>query len=850
MLRTQSWAFDGSVIVADTSYDERGRVAQTYQPRVVGAAAILASRQAYDDLDRVTSTVTLNDDGAEIGSSTQYQGLTTVLTSARGHSKTEKRDVRGKLASSLDAGGGTTYYQHDAFGNLMRTQDPAGNVVTVGYDTLGRRVWLNDPDLGTIVYNIDPLGQVWLQTSPLQRAASTGSLMSYDALGRMIKRSEPDLTSYWNYDVIPGQSDCQALKSCGQLVQAYTQDASGKVDYLRQARFDALGRPSSGEIRLDTIYSNSITYDSLGRPQTQSYQRQGGAVKQFTHRYNVRGYQERIERGALVLWRATAQDASARVTNAALGNGLNVARTYNPYTGHLSFGSLGNAQAQNQLSESYNYDALGNVKQRAQYWPGQGFTEDFEYDGLNRLTVAVVSGQFGQYFHYDAVGNMLSKTGVGTGNYVYPAPGSARPHAVSSIPGIGDFHYDANGNLLSGANRTVSWTSFDMPRTISRGSESSAFVYGPEHQRARQDRSDSMTTYYAGPMEVEISNGATRVKTYWPMGLGVEIDQPSGATELNWTHLDRLGSVVAISDAAGVLKEKLAYDSWGKRRTLDGGATPDELDGVTDNRGYTGHEMLEKLDLVHMNGRVYDPLVARFMSPDPIIQDAHHSQSYNRYTYVWNNPKNLTDPSGFLAAEMTNVDYIGGADSSGGGHDIAVLRDISQRNINSLDRSGIVMQASAQSASNVVYINGCRACERVEKFLLDTWLSERARAAELRLLITGGAAEFAGAALQRAGVYAFIFLGAGNAFQKSTEDADMAAMHAKYAQAIKDKEKEVKRDSAALSNGTDSEDKPNLLTPEDANHVLNGDHEGGATGLAQGSQARPNFRQIGLMRKY
>lgn len=117
-----------------------------------------------------------------------------------------------------------------------------------------------------------------------------------------------------------------------------------------------------------------------------------------------------------------------------------------------------------------------------------------------------------------------------------------------------------------------------MPRTISRGSESSAFVYGPEHQRARQDRSDGTTTYYAGPMEVEISNGATRVETCRPMGLGVEIDQPSGATELNWTHLDRLGSVVAISDAAGVLKEKLAYDSWCKRRTLDGGATPDELD--------------------------------------------------------------------------------------------------------------------------------------------------------------------------------------------------------------------------------------------------------------------------------
>lgn len=61
-----------------------------------------------------------------------------------------------------------------------------------------------------------------------------------------------------------------------------------------------------------------------------------------------------------------------------------------------------------------------------------------------------------------------------------------------------------------------------MPRTISRGNESSAFVYGPEHQRARQDRSDGTTTYNAGPMEVEIHNGAIKVKTWWPMGLGVE----------------------------------------------------------------------------------------------------------------------------------------------------------------------------------------------------------------------------------------------------------------------------------------------------------------------------------------
>ncbi|MCC7705613.1 RHS repeat-associated core domain-containing protein [Janthinobacterium sp. GW460P] len=106
---------------------------------------------------------------------------------------------------------------------------------------------------------------------------------------------------------------------------------------------------------------------------------------------------------------------------------------------------------------------------------------------------------------------------------------------------------------------------------------------------------------------------------------------------------------MAISDATGALRERLAYDSWGKRRNLGGDATPDSLDGVTDNRGFTGHEMLDRLDLVHMNGRVYDLQVARFMSADPIIQDPEHSQSYNRYTYVWNNPTNLMDPTGFSA---------------------------------------------------------------------------------------------------------------------------------------------------------------------------------------------------------
>jgi RHS repeat-associated protein len=235
-----------------------------------------------------------------------------------------------------------------------------------------------------------------------------------------------------------------------------------------------------------------------------------------------------------------------------------------------------------------------------------------------------------------------------------------RPHAVDSIPGIGSFSYDDNGNLLSGAGRSLTWTSFDMPATaakaatVSTPAASASFVYGPEHQRTRQIRSDGSSVVYAGPQEVETKAGLTTVKTYWPYGVGVEIDRGTAATELNWTHVDRLGSPVAMSTSTGTLREKLAYDAWGKRRTLDGAPlngtpTPDTIDGLTDNRGFTGHEMLDQLDLVHMNGRIYDPLTARFMSADPILQDPMNGQSYNRYSYVMNNPTNFTDPTGFCA---------------------------------------------------------------------------------------------------------------------------------------------------------------------------------------------------------
>lgn len=207
--------------------------------------------------------------------------------------------------------------------------------------------------------------------------------------------------------------------------------------------------------------------------------------------------------------------------------------------------------------------------------------------------------------------------------------------------------------MLSDPWRTISWNSFDMPVMITKNGKSSTFVYGPEHQRTRQMREDGTAIIYAGNQELEFTATAAikTIKTYWPLGLGVEIDNvQQGTTVLHWIHKDRIGSPIAISKADGTVEEMLSFDAWEKRRTPDGSATPDTLDGMVDNKGFTGHEMLEQLDLVHMNGRVYDLLVARFLSVDPFLQDPYNGQNYSRYAYVLNNPTNFTDPTGFSCA--------------------------------------------------------------------------------------------------------------------------------------------------------------------------------------------------------
>ncbi|MGC3977363.1 MAG: RHS repeat-associated core domain-containing protein [Paludibacteraceae bacterium] len=82
------------------------------------------------------------------------------------------------------------------------------------------------------------------------------------------------------------------------------------------------------------------------------------------------------------------------------------------------------------------------------------------------------------------------------------------------------------------------------------------------------------------------------------------------------------------------------YTPWGGRVLLSGA-------NITD-RGYAFHEHLTEFGLINMNGRVYDPVLARFLSPDPYVQAPDYTQNFNRYSYCLNNPFKYVDPSGEL----------------------------------------------------------------------------------------------------------------------------------------------------------------------------------------------------------
>jgi len=374
------------------------------------------------------------------------------------------------------------------------------------------------------------------------------------------------------------------------------------------------------------------------------------------------------ENGWIVLWRATARDASGRLTAERAGNGLITTRDYDPADGHLASIQTGYQYGSLLRYLTYEYDAENNVVARHDELAAAD--ETFDYDALDRLTASHLRGTLYSQpysasidYRYDALGNISYKSDIG--NYVSGDTGGpmdhAGPHAVHEVSGRGLYRYDANGNLLQGGGRTIAWSNDNLPVRLSKGAAAVEFAYGPDRNRykktVRSGGSLTETTWYVGKGYERIEKSGAVTHKYFVQGddgvAAIYVRQESNGAidpsrdQLRYLHRDALGSVDTITDGRGVAIERSGFQPFGAR--LGAGWTT-SVAGVLPftNRGFTGHEHIDEIGLIHMNGRVYDPELGRFLSADPFVQAPNNSQSYNRYSYVMNNPMKYTDPSGYF----------------------------------------------------------------------------------------------------------------------------------------------------------------------------------------------------------
>ncbi|EKM3681665.1 type IV secretion protein Rhs [Vibrio alginolyticus] len=368
--------------------------------------------------------------------------------------------------------------------------------------------------------------------------------------------------------------------------------------------------------------------------------------------------------GRISYWKLNDMDAEGRITSEVLGNGL-----VNSFDYHESNGQLLNIYTRqgSKLLRGvhYTYDRMDNVQSRRDLV--NDIQENFYYDDQDRLTDYHLSGigaahaenpLFNKKYSmsYAANGNIKYKSDVG--HYIYADP--LHKHAVTQA-GDNTYRYDENGNMLSGGGRTIEWTGFNKPSRIQQEQGWVDFKYDESNQRVSKRSSDGSRTWYLGKSYElkELASGDIQQTQYIYAGNGlVAVNVNSLKTDgqgsyasvdrqIRYSHTDALKSVDMVSDMWGNIVDRKLYDPWGKERAFTWKADNVLLpQPVLLNRAFTGHEMLNEVDLIHMNGRLYDATLARFISADVYIQAPDNSQSFNRYSYVLNNPLKYNDPSG------------------------------------------------------------------------------------------------------------------------------------------------------------------------------------------------------------
>lgn len=635
----------GGMAVSEVEANPYGQLLRQYLPSWEGSVPPGYWQLSHDSIGRVIQRALHQASGAiERQQTLRHDGLTTVQTDALGRTSTGIRTAWGRLAQVIDAAGNSSRYEYDAFGNLVQVRDALNNTIaSITHNARGMKLSQTDLDMGTWTWARNALGEI----TTLRDARNQAATFAYDALGRIKSRGAPDGISTLTW------GNSATKRDIGQLA------AIAGPGYSESLEYDQFARPASRTIASDATYRYDYAYNPLGLLESVTYPVAGSLIRlKVGYEYDA-GRVSRIldaSAPATTFWRLHAVDAAGNIIDESKGSAVRVVTGIDPLTGAMDYrlaGTGGNAAIQNL---AYAWDANDNLVRREDL--NRGLVEEFRYDVLDRLDDSRRNGVVNLDLTYDSIGNIRWKSDVCPGAtpcYTYHA---TRKHTLTSAAGQA-FTYDENGNMKSRGGAVIAWTSDNLPSSIAHtNGNSSQFSYGPAGNRWRQVANHggtTETTIYAGELQEKITRGGT---TTWrqyvvaPTGVAaIRSRNPKGSTSTHLLTQDHLGSTDKILGAASSVVVAESLGAFGRRRgaSWTGVPTAQELAtiGAITRDGFTGHEHLDNLDLIHMNGRVYDPQLGRFISADPYVSAPFNGQGLNRYSYVWNNPLIYIDPSGF-----------------------------------------------------------------------------------------------------------------------------------------------------------------------------------------------------------
>lgn len=684
-------SLQGALVRTAQEFDVLGRAVRVYEP-TLDTAPNLSTDTKYDVLGRpvlVTHpffiTNALGEPSTTLATTRySYSGFQTSIQSS-GHTgsidrtRMEVRNPLGELALVMEMGARGVLYYYDASGNLTKTSGPAaGDEIINIYNGLGQKVETRDPDKGTWTYYYDSYGDLVVQAD----AKDTRISFVPDFKGRrMFELVMPTSGSGLPGFVHVREYD-QAANGLGQ-VGGELKLSNSVVEFQRKVTFDSLGRAittqtqfsgSNGEIE---THHEKVTYDQFGRVyQTFDAARTGedftrNGVQNF---YNERGYLTKVHEAAdaaSIYYSITGTDARGNVGGMTYGSGEGVAYEYDPRRGFLTTLSRTGVLGATQYYRA-KWDHLGNMVSRQDSLMADHL-ETFQYDQHNRLTRNTLGGA-SYTTNYDIRDNITSKSDVGNGaTYEYHP---TKKHAVVKA-GNREFDYDQNGNVIrerATGNATpakvFTYTGKDLVSKITSNGHSSEFFYGTDNQRYKRIDIDSqnkrtVTLYLGGVEKIYHHDGVVE----WKRQIGgiaqVTHRVTNGTPDTGARQYflkDHLGSITSITNGSGTVLHRMAFNPWGARRAIINNtwlnadmsqssilAAYSKTAKPTTHRGFTGHEMLDEVGIIHMNGRIYDAYLARFLQADPFIQDPTAVGSLNRYSYVMNNPMNAVDPTGYYS---------------------------------------------------------------------------------------------------------------------------------------------------------------------------------------------------------